>query len=179
MTTHVVTARGDRISSPYIVAVEPSQREPLVTLALLDPGYTGIEARTHFLINFYVWDRPVGLGNGAPSRMLQVGYFARFGGVLFYDDPRPPGDNSVTDQDWAWLALRPRPLADVPAVYFSQESNIRFPPKCIMPMDELQNIVLEFTHTGERPASVEWLTVNDLHWRLDSAGGIAQAENTS
>ena len=179
MTDHVVTARGDRISSPYIVAAEPEQRAPLVKLALHDPGYSGIDGRTHFRTHFYVWDRPVGMGNGAPGRSLQVGYFAKFGGALFYDDPRPPGDNSVTDEDWAWLALRPRPLADVPAVYFDQESGTMFPPRCVMPMDELHEVVLEFVNTGERPSSVEWLTVNDLRWKLDGAGDTALSEDMS
>jgi hypothetical protein len=173
MSSQVVTARGGRIGSPYIVALEPEQREPLVQLALNDPGYTGIAARTHFLTNFYVWDRPVGMGAGAPGRGLQVGYFARFGGALFYDDPRPLGDNSPTTEDWAWLALRPRPLADVPAVYFDQESGTAFPPRCVMPLDELRELVLDFVNTGERPRSVDWLTVNDLHWKLDAMGEIA------
>ncbi|MGQ0838047.1 Imm1 family immunity protein [Actinokineospora sp.] len=178
MVDHVVTARGSSVVYPHIVAGEPIQREMLVDLALHDPGLSGIYARSHFNTCFYTWDRPVGMGNGAPHQCLQAGYFAKFGGLLFTHDPRDPGDNSATDEDWAWLAVRARPLADVPAVYFDQESGILFPPRCVLPMNELREVVLEFVHTGERPASVEWLTVNDFRWKLDGAGDIASGNMT-
>jgi hypothetical protein len=174
VTDHVVTAHGATISHPYIIATERSQRAMLVDLALSDPGRTGVAARTHARATFYVWDRPVGIGQGAPRRFLQVGFFARFGAALFYHDPRPPTDlQSVTTEDSVWIALRPEPMADVPMVYFDQESGTQFPPAAVMPLDELRELVLEWCNSSEWPSSVPWLTVNSLSWTLTDHGDIA------
>jgi Immunity protein Imm1 len=125
---------------------------------------------------FYVWNRPViDVGpNDGPREHLRVGFFANFGAAMFNVDPREPGDYTPTGQDWAWLALRPEPIADPPTVYFEQESRVEFPPRCIMPIDELTELVYEYVETGKRPTSVEWLTVNALYWELDGAGDIAE-----
>lgn len=106
-------------------------------------------------------------GGGLPvRRWVEVGHFARFGGVLFIDETVPAG------QDWAWLALRPKPLAGVPVVYFDQDSETAFPPRCIMPVDELSVLVLEWLRTGERPGAGHWIPVNDFRWKLDGAGDV-------
>src|SRR5262245_22620280 len=107
----------------------------LVDLALHDPRLTGVGARTHLGAYFYVWDRPVGFGQGAPHRFLQVGFFARFGGVLFYEDTRPGTERHMAAEgDWVWIALRPRPIDDPPKVYFDQPTQTQFPPAAVMPM---------------------------------------------
>jgi hypothetical protein len=174
---HIITAHGGSVIYPYIIATEPAQYETLVDLALLDPGLTGTYARSHFHTYLYASNRPVGLGDGTfPRQCLQVGYFARFGGVMFRADPRVPADRAPATEDWAWLALRQRLLADTPAVYFDQESGTLFPPKCVMPMDEVRKVALEFASTGERPKSVRWLTVNDLRWKLDGAGDVVELD---
>src|SRR6266545_7532910 len=127
MTDHVVTAHGGAVAFPLIVAVERVQRARLVDLALQDPGYTGVSARQHASAIFYVWDRPVGIGQGSPRRFLQVGIFAKFGAALFYDDPRRPGDHAPAIEDSVWIACRPDPIADPPMVYFDQPSGTQFP----------------------------------------------------
>lgn len=157
------------MTSPYIVATSPAQHDALVTLGLHDPGYTGPEAATHFNTNFYVWDRPVGMGNGTPKTKLQVGYFARFGGAAFFDESQPQGD------DWAWIALPAEPMEDAPLVYFNQEDDVVFPARAVMPLDELRELVVEWVETGRRPGSIEWQAVNDYRWKLDGLGGIAQS----
>lgn len=174
MTDHVVTAHGGGTAHPYIVATERAQRGKLVDLTLQDPGYTGVAARQHSGATFYVWDRPVGFGQGAPRRFLQVGFWARFGGALFYDDPRPAtGLQSATSEDWAWIALRSEPISDPPTVYFDQDSGTWFPRAAVMPIDELRELVVEWCDTGERPTSVRWRTVNALSWGLSDTGEIA------
>ena len=175
MTEHVVTAHGGVTTYPYIVAADPAQRRGLVRLALHDRGLSGLAALTHGRAYFYVWHRPViGVDPGeGPREHLRVGFFAKFGAAMFNVDPREPGDHTPTSQDWAWLALRPEPIADPPTVYFEQESQVQFPPRCIMPIDELAELVHEYVETGKRPTSVEWLTVNALYWTLDGAGDIA------
>lgn len=167
MPDHVVTARGDRISSPYLVAADPAQRDHLVTFALHDPGHTGAQANTHFNTSVYVWDRSAGMGNGVPKRWLQVGFYARFGGAVYFDETQPEGE------DWAWIALPDKPTADAPPVYFTQETGVQFPPRAVMPLSELREIVVEWVEIGRRPSSVEWLAVNDYRWELDGAGDIA------
>ncbi|MGQ0836976.1 Imm1 family immunity protein [Actinokineospora sp.] len=167
----MVTARGDRGDSPYIVAIKPTQVEMLVELALREPDATGAATGLHTKINFYVWDRPVGMGLGAPPRRwLQVGFFGRFGGVFFSDETTSEGD------DWAWLALRPAPFPDSPFVYFDQEGQVRFPPRAVMPVSELRDVVIEWATTGVRPTCVPWLTVNAPVWQLDGAGDPATDE---
>ena len=168
MADQVVTARGDRIAYPYIVATEPSQRSMLIDLALRDPGYTGPSANTHFNVYFYLWDRPVGMGLGdPPRRWVQVGFFARFAGLLFVDDTNPDSE------DWAWIAAQHQPITDPPTVYYDQESQTPFPPRSIMTIEEVRAVLLEWFDTGERPNSVRWLTVNDLRWKLDGLGDTA------
>jgi len=168
---------GGGVAHPVIVAVERVQRSILVELALRDPGDTALAARTHKSVNFYVWDRPVGIGQGTPRRWLQVGFHAGFGGVFFYDDPRSATDQqSVTGEDWAWVALRSPPMDDPPIVYFDQDTHTQFPPRAVMPLEELRELVGQWVNCGARPTSVEWLTVNALRWTLASNGDLATAQ---
>jgi hypothetical protein len=168
MADRVVTARGDRIAYPYVVATEPAQRRVLVDLALRDPGYTGPSANTHFNVYFYLWDRPVGMGLGdPPRRWVQIGFFARFAGLLYVDD------TDAASEDWAWIAVRRQPIVDPPTVYYDQESRTSFPPRSIMTVEEVRDVLLEWFDSGERPGSVRWLTVNDLRWKLDEFDHLA------
>jgi hypothetical protein len=167
MADRVVTARGDRMTSPYIVATDPAQRSALAELGLSDPGLPGPAAGVHFNTNFYVWDRPAGMGNGVPSTRLQVGYFAGFGGAVFFDEAQPDG------ADWAWIALPRQPMEDPPRVYFNQEDGVVFPRHAVMPLCELRDLVLDWANSGQRPTRVGWLVVNDYRWNIDSAGDLA------
>lgn len=138
-----------------------------------------MQARTHDVATFLVWDRPL-LGNedpgDSPRGFLQVGFFAGFGGALFVSDSRPPGDfHSVPEADWAWIALPAEQIHGVPAVYFDQPSQTQFPPRAVMTMDQLRAVALEWVNTGYRPTSVEWLAVNNLRWKLDGLGDIARS----
>lgn len=155
------------MTSPYIVATNSHQISGLVDLALRDPQYSSVRARTHLRASITVHDRPTfAAGDNPPRRWLQVGHFARFGGAMFVDEEVSDGE------DWAWLALRPTMLHDTPTVYFEMESRTPFPPRCVMPVDELSEIVLEWATSGKRPTSVEWLAVNKLQWELDGTGDI-------
>jgi hypothetical protein len=174
MPDHVVTAMGAGLAQPLIVATERVQRDQLVELAFNQFGsgnnaVTGpssnLAARTHHSVTFYVWDRPVGVGQGAPRRYLQVGFHGGHGGPLFYDDPRPAGHREPTPGDWAWLALRAEPLSDPPVVWFDQDSSTQFPASAVMTLLELKELVMEWVQRGERPSSVEWAVVNSLRWR--------------
>lgn len=155
MSDHVVTARGRYLAYPYIIATDPHQIDMLADLAMYDPQRTGIAARDHYSMDVYVWDRPVGFGQSFPGRYLRIGYFARFGGAMFADETRDR-------QRGLGIALRPAMLYDTPTVYYEMESKTAFPPRCVMPVNELREVVLEWATTGKRPTCVEWLTVNDL-----------------
>ncbi len=89
------------------------------------------------------------------------------------DPPRVTQVRTVHETLRECLALPTKPTADAPTVYFDQPSKIQFPPRCVMPVNELRAIVLEFVSADSRPASVEWLPVNDLRWELDDGGDIA------
>lgn len=170
MTDRLITAHGGSISHPYIVATEPAQYATLVDLALQDPQFVGITARTHHRATFHVQDSSYRVGHTIKTRRwLTVGFFAQFGGILFVDETTPEGE------DWAWLARRPRFLHSTPAVYYDHESSIQFPPACVMPVDEIAPVALEWVASGQRPTSVEWLAVNSHIWKLDGAGDIASS----
>jgi hypothetical protein len=166
MTEHVVTARGTSVVCPYIVATEPTQREMLVDLALQDPGLSGVHARTHSTVAIYVWDRPVFQGEASPKRRMIIGFFARFGGAMFVDETTPDGE------DWAWLAIQPFRLDGTPTIYFDQDGKISFPPRCVMTIEDLREVVLDWVNTGKRATVVEWLPVNTYLWTLDGAGEV-------
>jgi hypothetical protein len=167
MPEHVVTARGTSVIYPYIVATHPDQHRMLIDFALHDPRLGGVHARTHFNVMVHVSDRPIIAHGQTPLRWLQVGYFAQFGGALFVDETVPDG------ADWAWLAVRPKFLHSTPAVYFDQDSETQFPPRCVMTMNELREVALDWSATGERPASIAWQAVNSFRWKLDGAGDLA------
>ncbi|MGQ0838046.1 Imm1 family immunity protein [Actinokineospora sp.] len=172
MTGGFVTALGSGIGDPYIVAVEPEQRDRLVRLALRDSDHGGIAARNHLRAQFYVDDRPLLPGERLSTRRwMEVGYFAKFGAALFIDETTPEG------ADWAWIAVPQRRIADLPGVYYDQDSQTQFPPRCVMPIDELREVVVEWVRAGERPTSVDWLVVNNFRWKLDGAGDIVTSDD--
>jgi len=159
----VVTGRH-YYNCPYLVAFTWHDRRPLVDMLLREPGHTETV--------FHVGARPAyDRTDGYPTRWLRVGYNNGLGAALFFDDPylnhkpRP----AVTD-DWAWVALNPEPLAEPPTIYYDQPTPTVFPPQSIMPLELLRAVILEWADTGERPTSVEWLTVNLLSWDLTDTG---------
>lgn len=100
---------------------------------------------------------------------MQVGYFAGFGGVLFVDETTPEGE------DWAWIAQHERHIHGLPAVYYDQETLTQFPPRMVMTIEMVRDVVLEWVETGRRPESVEWVPVNSFRWKLDGLGDIAES----
>jgi hypothetical protein len=171
MADHIAFARGPGIACPYLVALDRAQRSNLVSMGLRDPGYTGVHARTHHHMTFHVQPSTYQLGDRILiRRWLEVGFFAGFGGIVFVDETAPDGD------DWAWLAKHQDHIDGLPPVYFKYEMDqVQFPPRMVMTIDMVREVVLEWVETGQRPTSVEWVPVNDYQWKLDGLGDIAQA----
>lgn len=165
MTEHVVIGQGNGDIWPRVVADHPHQRTKLVDMLLRDPGYQGVHARAHASVHFYVRNHDD--TSEAADRWLTIGFYAKFGGALFIDETTPEG------ADWCWAALRPTPIEDPPPIYFDQAADTLFPPRCVMPLSELRDVVLEWVRTGRRPASVEWLPINALAWELTEDGRVS------
>lgn len=163
MTEHIVTGHRNGSVFPYVVATGPDKAwtvvNELLRSAFRDSPYD------HDSVSFYVADRPV-LGRQYPDRWLRIGFHEGFGGALFYDGSRLEGE------DWSWAALAAQPLPHPPTIYFDTQGGVIFPPRTVMPMEQLRAVVLEWVETGEQPTSVEWLTLNDLVWRLDKDGNV-------
>ncbi|MGH3622844.1 MAG: Imm1 family immunity protein [Sciscionella sp.] len=149
-----------------MVAADPGRYGMLVRMLLQHPypGYPDVHVRT----SFYVTDQPVldFTNNEWPRRWLRVGFHDGYGGVFFGDE------TTADDEDWAWLALASEPLTEAPLVYFDQDGEVAFPPGAVMPLDEVQAVVLEWVRTSERPRSVDWLTINTLVWHLTNDGQV-------
>ncbi|OLF11451.1 hypothetical protein BLA60_10770 [Actinophytocola xinjiangensis] len=159
---HVVVGQGNGDIWPRVVADHPHQRVKLVDLLLRDPGYEGVYARVHASVNFSVRNRRADDTN----KWLTVGFYAKFGAALFVDETTPEGS------DWCWGALRPTPIEDPPPIYYDQPTGTLFPPRCVMPLGELREVILEWVRTGQRPTSVEWLPINGLAWDLTDDGRV-------
>jgi Immunity protein Imm1 len=164
-TEHVVIGQGNGDIWPRVVADHPHQRTKLVDLLLYDPGYEGVHARVHASVNFYVRSRTDDTSDAA-ERWLTVGFYAKFGAALFVDETTPDG------ADWCWAVLRPNPIEDPPPIYYDQPAGTLFPPRCVMPLSELRDVILEWVRTGQRPTSVEWLPINGLVWELTEEGQV-------
>lgn len=161
MTEHIVTGHRNGIRYPFVVATHPRQYGTLVRdlLRLPHPDYSQVHTSTYF----YVTDQPIQDGQW-PARWMRVGFRDGFGGALFADDTVPEGE------DWCWVALAAEPMSHRPTVYYDQDGDVAFPPRTVMPMEQLRAVVLEWVETGERPGSVEWMPINALVWRLDEDG---------
>ena len=155
---HVVTAAHDGSFSPRLIAGHVNEHEWLVDALLREDGPTGAW--------FYVSDRVVQDDGPFPRRWLRVGYHNGYGAAFFHDDSTAP------DEDWAWIALNPEPLADAPSIFYDLPTPVIFPPAAVMPLGRLREVVLEWCATGERPACVKWLAVNDQMWDLDQGGNV-------
>jgi len=163
---HVVTARHN-YSCPYLVAFDWHDRRPLVDMLLREEGLS--------LTTFHVGERPAfDKTHGGPTRWLTVGHHNGFGAALFFDDPHfphyPDKPSPTADYDWAWVTLNPEPLADPPRIQYDLGRPTDFPPRSVLPPELLRAVILEWADTGERPTSVEWLTVNMLSWDLTETG---------
>lgn len=167
---YTVTALGGSSGGVRLIATRKHELRPLVDLALRDPGYTGVEARTHFNAKFYIDSKPLLDGDSLTRRVwMEAGYFAKFGGVLFIDETTPEG------QDWAWIAHHQDQIEGVPVVYYDEDTETQFPPRMVMTVDMVHDVVLEWLETGERPATVDWVPVNGFRWKLDGLGDIADS----
>lgn len=166
MNGHIVSGHHNGSASPFVVAADhPQQYTMLVTMLLQHPHSN---SQQHARTSFYVTDRPVYeyTSNDWPQRWLRVGFHNGYGGVFFGDETTADGE------DWAWLALAAEPLAEAPLVYFDQDGDVVFPPRAVMPLDEVRAVVLEWVRTGDRPRSVDWLTINSLVWHLTDNGQV-------
>lgn len=161
MTGHIVTGHHNGTTFPYVVATHPRQYGTLVRdlLRCPFPDYPQVHASTFF----YVTDQPV-WDRQWPARWLRVGFHNGFGGALFVDETVPDG------HDWSFAALAPDPMPSAPTVYFDQDGEVAFPPRTVMPIERLREVVLEWVETGERSRSVTWMPINALVWRLDKDG---------
>lgn len=156
----IVTGRHNGSVFPTLVAQEDSEHEGLVDALLREnePAET----------RFHVWDGPLSFPrpHPRPRRWLRVGYHNGFGAAFFHDDTTPP------DDDWAWIALNPEPLADAPTIFYDLPTPVIFPPDSVMPLDRLRSVILEWCATGLRPASIKWQAVNSQTWDLDESGRV-------
>lgn len=161
MTEHIVTGHHNGSVYPFVVATMPQQYWILLDDLLRSPhaDYPTVHASTFF----YVTDEPVRDGHW-PAPWMRVGFHEGFGGALFADHTLSDGE------DWCWVALAAEPMSHPPTVYYDQDGDVAFPPRTVMPMEQLRAVVLEWVETGERPGSVEWMPINALVWRLDKDG---------
>ncbi len=61
-------------------------------------------------------------------------------------------------------------------MYFKYEMDqVQFPPRMVMTIDMVREVVLEWVETGQRPTSVEWVPMNDYQWKLAGLGAIARS----
>jgi hypothetical protein len=52
-------------------------------------------------------------------------------------------------------------------VHYDLDGGTIFPPACVMPLTRRRRtVVLERVRTGQRPTSVDWMSINSLVWEL-------------
>lgn len=159
--TRIVTGRHNGSVFPWLVADHVNQHQWLVDVLLQDDD--------HAETLFYVWRKPVVLLDPHkewPAEWMRIGHHHGFGAAFFHDDSTPP------DDDWAWIAVNPKPMADAPTIFYDVPTPVIFPPVAVMPLDRLREVVLEWCRTGLRPTCVEWLTINSQVWDLDEDGNV-------
>ena len=139
MTAHIVTGHRNGSVYPFVVADQPTRYGTLVD-DLLRPAHPG-DPYVHDSVLFYVADQPV-MGDPWPDRWVRTGAHDGFGGVLFADQTVPRGE------DWCWVALAAEPLSDAPTVYYDDQGDVAFPPRAVMPVEQVRSVVLEWVETG-------------------------------